>query len=96
MIYKDNTMKLWKDAKECNCGKPDCNPKNHRLCPICNETMMYGSHYSIENLRKSNFAWNIDMIVQKVDGGNNKYSNLRAVHIRCNKSKNRKDQSGEY
>ncbi len=96
MAYKQNTMNLWKDAPECDCGEANCNPKNHRKCPICGEMMLYGSHYSVVDLRKSPYAWNVDYIIQKADGGNNKYSNLRAVHIRCNKSRNREDHSGEY
>lgn len=96
MSYKENTMKLWKDAKDCDCGKQNCNPKNHKKCPICGGVMMYGSHYSVEKLRKSDFSWNVDYIIPKSEGGSNKYNNLRAVHIKCNKSRNRLDHSGEY
>ncbi len=96
MTYKENTMKFWKDAQECDCNKPNCNPKNHKKCPICGGVMMYGSHYSVEKLRKSEYAWNVDYIIPVSEGGNKKFSNLRAVHIKCNKSKNRLDHSGEY
>lgn len=96
MAYKTNTMRLWQIAKNCNCEQEGCNPKNHKLCAICDQKILFGSHKSIEKLNKSDYAWNIDIIIPKVDGGNNKISNLHAVHVKCNKSRNRKDYSGEY
>ncbi|MGL4647424.1 MAG: HNH endonuclease [Mycoplasmoidaceae bacterium] len=96
MSYRPNTDRLWSQSAKCDCGKQDCNEKNHRLCPRCNNKMLYGSHFSVEKLNKSDYAWNVDLIIPKIDGGNNKLNNLVAVHIKCNNSRNRKDQSNEY
>lgn len=96
MAYKTNTMRLWQTSKDCTCLQNGCNAKNHKLCPICSNLMLFGSHLIVEKLNKSEFSWNTDLIVPKINGGNNKIANLQAVHIKCNKSKNRKDQSGEY
>ncbi|MGL5630288.1 MAG: HNH endonuclease [Mycoplasmoidaceae bacterium] len=89
-------MRLWNNAKKCNCLAPDCNIKNHKLCSICEKKLLFGSHFSVKRFNKSIYSWNIDFIIPKSLGGNNKLSNLHVVHIKCNKSKNSKDQSGEY
>lgn len=96
MAYKTNTERIWQQASKCDCGKQDCNERNHRICVRCNKKMLYGSHFSIEKLNNSEFAWNVDLIVPKSEGGNTKLNNLIAVHIKCNNSRNRKDGSNEY
>lgn len=95
-MLRDNTERLWKEAKECDCGRQDCNPRNHRICPICNKLMLYGSHFTNPKTINSEYSWNIDLIVPKKDGGSTKIHNLRAVHIKCNASRKHKDQSNEY
>ncbi len=95
-MLRDNTERLWKLAKECDCQKNDCSPRNHRLCPICNNLMLYGSHFTNPKTINSEYAWNIDLIIPKKDGGSSKIHNLRAVHIKCNTSKKNQDQSNEY
>ncbi len=95
-MYRPNTERLWKEAKDCTCGSGDCSIRNHKLCPICNQKMLYGSHFTNEKTKESQFAWNIDLIVPKSEGGSWKLNNMRAVHIKCNKSRNNMDQSREY
>ncbi len=93
--YKIKTEQAWLNASYCNCGdEENCNPKSHRLCGICNGTILYGSHESVVAQRNSRFAWNTDHIIPKSKGGNNSIDNLQAVHIVCNRSKG--DTSGEY
>lgn len=95
-MFRPNTEKIWNQAKECNCGAQDCSTRNHRLCPICGEKMLYGSHFTNEKTKDSKYAWNVDLIIPVAEGGNYKMNNLQAVHIKCNKSRNNKDQSREY
>ena len=92
--YKTKTDQVWEKAPYCDCYSEDCNPNSHRLCGLCNMTILYGSHESELSQRNSRFAWNIDHIVPKSRGGDNSLRNLHAVHIMCNRSKG--DQSGEY
>ena len=85
--YDNKVEEVWKNAPYCSCGNDDCNPKNHRLCGICWETILYGSYESIDSQINSKFAWNIDHIIPKSKGGNNSINNLQAVHIFCNRKK---------
>ncbi len=86
--YNNKTEVVWKKAPYCSCGNGDCSPDNHRLCGICRETMLYGSHESVNSQRNSLYAWNTDHIISKSVGSNDSIDNLQAVHIRCNRSKN--------
>ncbi len=85
--YNNKTESAWKKAPYCSCGNNDCNPNNHRLCEICWETILYGSHESVKSQINSKFAWNIDHIIPKSKNGNNSIDNLQAVHITCNRKK---------
>lgn len=85
--YSDKIERIWEKAPYCNCGYQDCSINNHRLCGLCWEKILYGSHESVESQRNSHFAWNIDHIVSKAKGGTNRESNLQATHIYCNRSK---------
>lgn len=85
--YDNDVEKVWENAEYCYCGAADCHPNNHRRCGICGGLILYGSHESEPSQRNSMFAWNIDHIIPKSRGGSNKQSNLRAVHITCNRYK---------
>lgn len=85
--YDNKTEQVWEKAPYCHCGFQDCNPNNHRLCGICGEKILYGSHESVHNQRNSMYAWNIDHIIPTSRGGKNNTSNLQAVHIKCNRDK---------
>lgn len=95
-MLRPNTERLWQDSEDCSCGRQDCNPRNHKKCNLCGELMLYGSHFTNEATRDSQYAWNIDLIIPKCDGGKVKITNQHAVHIKCNKSKKNVDQSCEY
>ena len=86
--YNNNIEKLWDKASYCGCGNDDCSPNNHRLCGICLEKILYGSHESVILQRNSLYAWNVDHILSKSRGGDNSINNLQAVHIDRNRSKN--------
>ncbi len=92
--YKNKTEKIWENAAYCDCGHPSCHPNSHRLCGICGDVILYGSHESVISQRNSRYAWNVDHKVPRSKGGTNHIDNLQAVHIRCNRSKS--DKSGEY
>ncbi len=86
--YNNKTKTIWKNAPYCSCRNNDYSPNDHRLCGICWETMLYGSHESVISQKNSLYAWNIAHIIPKSKGVNNSIDNLQAVHIRCNRSKN--------
>lgn len=86
--YNNKIEQVWDKAFYCNCGYQDCSVNNHRLCSICRETIMYGSHESVISQRNSWYAWNIDHKKPISKGGKDNIDNLQAVHIRCNREKN--------
>ncbi len=85
--YSDIIEAVWDSAPYCFCGYEDCSVNNHRLCSICRNTILYGSHESVKSQRNSWYSWNIDHIKAKSKGGTNNIDNLQAVHIRCNRNK---------
>ncbi len=80
----------WNEAKKCDCDDEDCHPNNHRLCYLCNRTMLKGSHASITSQKNSAYSWDIDHIIPRSIGGNNKQNNKKAVHVECNRKKGNK------
>ena len=88
--YDLKIEKIWDNANDCYCGYDDCHPNNHKLCGICNEKILYGSHEREETQLNSQYAWNIDHIIPKSKGGTNRIDNLQAVHITCNQNKGNK------
>jgi len=85
MDLDNKTKEVWKKAEDCNCDAQDCSKKNHKLCGICDEKMLYGAHESVQP--KSKYAWNVDHIKPVSKGGSDNINNLQAVHITCNRSK---------
>ena len=88
--YNNIIEQVWEKAPYCNCNSQDCHINSHRLCSVCYESILYGSHESIESQRNSISAWNTDHIVPKSKGVNNKLDNLQATHIYCNREKSNK------
>ncbi len=84
------TQQIWDKAEKCNCGKIGCLPQNHRLCAICHKKMLYGSYYGEETQRNSRYAWDVDHKQSKFNNGKDESSNLRAVHVSCNREKGSK------
>lgn len=84
MKLDDLTLKVWNKSKNCYCDDQDCE-QNHKLCEICEGTIVYTAHES--NQPKSKFAWNIDHIIPRSRSGSNNINNLQAVHISCNRNK---------
>ena len=87
-MYSDETLfELWKQAKKCNCGKPEsvCNKNSHRLCPLCNKPMHWGAHESKQPTSK--YAWNVDHIKALGNKGQDTFDNLQVVHVECNRKK---------
>ena len=80
-------LRVWEKAPYCNCGYEYCSINNHRLCGICGEAIMKGSHESVTSQRNSWYAWNIDHKIPISRGGTDNINNLHAVHIRCNREK---------
>ncbi|MDE5599482.1 MAG: HNH endonuclease [Ureaplasma sp.] len=88
--YSNEIEILWDKARYCYCGFEDCNPNNHRLCGICGNKILYGSHESVTSQINSQYAWNIDHIRPISRGGKNNIDNKQAVHIYCNRQKSNK------
>lgn len=88
--YDEKTESCWEKAEHCNCNSKDCHPNSHRLCGICGNKILYGSHESVISQRNSRYAWNIDHIIPKSCGGSNNIDNLQAVHVKCNRNKSNK------
>ena len=83
-------LKIWDKAEECNCGNEDCWPKNHRLCSICGETILFGCYEGNIDQNNSYYAWNVDHIKPRSRNGNDSIHNKQPVHIRCNRNKSNK------
>jgi len=85
MNLNNRTETAWNNAVNCFCLTKDCNPKTHKRCGICGDTMIKTAHES--NQPNAFNAWNIDHITPKAAGGRNIQTNLHAVHVRCNQNK---------
>ncbi len=84
MNISTRDQKVWDKADNCNCAVQDC-ADNHKLCGICDETMIYGAHESVQP--NSDYSWNVDHIVPVSAGGGDNIENLQAVHVGCNQDK---------
>ncbi len=88
MKLTNKQIDIWNKAPKCNCGSNQQDDfGDHKLCGICNNKMLYGSHESVHNQNNSIGAWNIDHKIPVSKNGNNKYANLHVVHIYCNQNK---------
>ncbi len=88
MRLTDKQSTIWKQARPCRCGVVQQDRSgDHKLCAICNETMSYGAHQSVESQRNSFNAWNVDHRIPKSNDGSDDMSNLQAVHTYCNQNK---------
>lgn len=86
-IYDNLIEGVWSRAKECDCGDANCHPNNHRLCALCDNTILYQAHESNGDHAGGWGGWNIDHIIPKSKGGNDNKNNLQATHIKCNQKK---------
>ena len=84
MKYNNKIENVWNAAKYCDCNDYDCHINNHRICGICDNTILYGAHESVESQKNSCFRWNIDHISP---GFKNGIENMQAAHVSCNQSK---------
>lgn len=90
MHLDDLTKQVWDKAADCKCGLADCQ-SNHKLCGICNKTIVYTAHES--NQPHSAYAWNRDHILPLSKGGKTELDNLQATHVHCNHKKGNKEES---
>ena len=84
MELNDRTLKVWDKSENCKCNVLDCS-SNHKLCGICDGTIIFGAHVS--NQPTSQFSWDIDHIVPSSRSNDNSLENLQVSHISCNRNK---------
>ena len=81
--YGPKVNRVWNRALRCHCGQADCTAKNHRLCNLCHEPILYGSHSSELTQVHSKFVWHVAYIRPPFKGGSERLINLQAVHVDC-------------
>ncbi len=87
LTLNNDALAAWENSKKCHCGYKDCHPNNHRICYLCEDTILKCAHRSISSQQNSWYLWDVDHIISISRGGSNQQNNLRAVHVRCNREK---------
>ena len=83
---KEEIEILWNELEKCHCGYWNCNPNTHRLCSLCEKTILKCAY--VEKQPNSFFSWNVkdEEHIKKI--GTNKIERLRILCMDCYEEKN--------